>query len=195
MRAMSDSMFSRRQAKARAISAFLIRASMSARTACSAASAAVQSACSRAIRMSAAGMFQPEWRFVPPAGKRRATDKLSSSIGLERQRRAALGFGTLRRLGEGAGLSQEAGRQLAGAVFPRAQQPVQRLDRIALDTLAGEIGRAQHGLRFGMAAARRPAPPPGGPGRIALDAEGVVEDVAQPGHRRDAALRRRLLGP
>src|SRR3979490_592836 len=47
----------------------------------------------------------------------------------------------------------------------------------------------------GPAAARRPPPPLGGLGRITFDAEGVVEDVAQSGHRRDAALRRRLLGP
>ncbi len=64
-RAMSPSALSRRHAKARARSASLSWASTSARTARSAASAAVQSACRRAIRVSAADGIAVQ---VEPAG-------------------------------------------------------------------------------------------------------------------------------
>src|SRR5882757_7700857 len=66
MRAMSPSALSRRHAKARSRSASLSCASTSARTARSAVSAAVQSACRRAIRVSAVDGIAAQ---VEPAGR------------------------------------------------------------------------------------------------------------------------------
>src|SRR5437660_3043215 len=107
---MSESALSRRQAKARACSAALIWASTLARTDRSAVSAAVQSACRRAIRFSALGM--------------------SKTLSRQRFGGAPLGLGALRGLGVGARFAQEADGELARATRLAAQQPVQRLDDV-----------------------------------------------------------------
>ena len=74
-------------------------------------------------------------------------------------------------------------------------QPVQRLHPVARHTLASEIGCAQHRLRLGMAKCCGTLPPVRRQDRIARNAERVVIDVAQPGHRTDTALRGGFFGP
>src|SRR5258708_3967818 len=180
--AMSLIALSRRQAKARASWAALICASTLARMERSDCSAAVQSACRRAIRFSVAvGMSER-----PYHGKGWARQRLGG---------APLGLGALRGLGMGARLAQEADGEFASATGFAAQQPMQRLDGIALHAMAGKMCRAQHDLRLRVTKQRRTAPPVGRTLGAALDTERVVMDVAQPRHGRGASVRRRPFSP
>jgi hypothetical protein len=70
----------------------------------------------------------------------------------------------------------------------RSQEPGKSLDRIARHNSAQVIGGSQHRLAVGVSALGAALPPQRGVYRIAIHAEGVVKDHAEPRHRRCTAI-------